>query len=76
MCEKARSLWGRELRGPLGGTLHLEQVAAPLVLCGRAGQQQFDKAEDGLQQVVEIMGDSARKPSDSIHFRSVLELCL
>ena len=67
----------REVRGPLGGLLDFQKAGADGALSSlQLRLPQMGIASDYRQQVVEIMGHTAREPADSLHFLGLGNLVL
>ena len=66
----------RQLGGAVGGALDLAEVARQLRVAVRALEQQRRVARDPGQQVVEVVGDTAREPAEALELLGVQELRL
>ena len=64
---------GHEVFGPLRGLQHRVQVLA-LVFGLRLIEGHLGVAEDGPQDIVEVMGDASGKGSDGLHFLALAKL--
>ena len=69
-----REQLARELRGPEPGVLDLFDVLAPLVLGRGRVQQQLGAAEDGREEVVEVVRDATGELAHGLHLLGLAEL--
>ncbi len=69
-----RQQLAREARGAVGRFENLFRVAPPLVAFGQVLRDHLRVAADGHEQVVEVVRDAARQPSDRFHLLRLAEL--